>query len=233
VHHSPSNGERRCDGTTEPVTFYGVNPEHEENKPFVEFSGAANARILGFKEEGAATLVSQSHNVMIAAHTGDTQPQVQVVDSQDVLVATFGAYDGFGSPSALAVSATNKGTTTGIAANNRCSLFSEGHFDGTVFSHCGDAVCDGSETMGNCPQDCASSSGMDAGTVGDGNDDLGGIDAGDTGPDAGTQAEPPAHMGGCAYTLRRGEVPAGEILALLIAVNLFRVTRRKRVHRAR
>lgn len=54
---SPGFRKLVIEGTTEPLTFYGFNPEHGGNAdhyvnpPFVELRGAANVRILGSKTE--------------------------------------------------------------------------------------------------------------------------------------------------------------------------------------
>jgi len=126
-------------GTTQPLTFYGPNPEHQNPYPFVEIGGARNVRILGTKTENLSWLINNSSNVLFAAHTGndDVYPMVQISGSQNVVVPVLSEFSGKGNASSPILSETYQGNTFTVAGDDRVSLFKRGTFDATVFEGVG------------------------------------------------------------------------------------------------
>lgn len=131
------------ENTTQPLTLYGPNPEHQLNPPFLEMSGAHNVRILGMKTENLSFVIRNSDNIMFAAHTGnsDPYPMMQVLSSSTrVLLPAFSEYAQFGSSQTGRVFDPTRpyivydGTNNvGVSGDNRVSLFKLGSFDASVF----------------------------------------------------------------------------------------------------
>jgi len=95
---SPHPGIRRLyvEGTSEPFTIYGVNPEYggdhgrSTHPPFMEIVDSANVRLLSMKSEanGIVLRVSDSRNIFfgmafINPHDTPFTP-VQIIDSADI-----------------------------------------------------------------------------------------------------------------------------------------------------
>jgi hypothetical protein len=91
----PKSSILLVDGTTEPLSFYGFNPEHGKI-PMVELRKAANVRILGTKSEGKAVpvlTIDRSKNVYVALFAGNPVTSsssatfVRVQGGQDIVLA--------------------------------------------------------------------------------------------------------------------------------------------------
>jgi len=162
----------QAQGALAPLTIYGSNPEHA-SQSFLQLSAASNVRFLGIKSETIALAdVSNSDNVMFAGINGDAEPTLGLTHVTNLVIANQGYYSG-------AVNTANvpdidfNGTL--YSFNDSYSLFKVGDFRGgfngtfngvvhrSPFPYCGDGVCDGAETGGNCPADCGGAP-VDAGT---------------------------------------------------------------------
>jgi len=201
----PKMREILVDHTTAPLTFYAPNPEHTSG-PMVEINGASNVRILGTKVEGQYGLIQNSNNVEVAAYAGHEtaspgQSEWVVASSSNVAIAASSDYaGGLGTSPAgyLIFEESDGGLEAGIRDNDNCSLFAVGSFDESLFPSCGDGVCDGAETVSNCPADCSP-----AASAGDA-----GLDAGRRQPGAQLDASPKQSNDAAASS--RGKPPSGE-----------------------
>lgn len=86
-------------GTSEPLSFYGLNPEHAQTDAHVEINGAQNIRVFAVKVENRLCGVMQildSRNVMVVGHGGhsvmaDGVAAFRVANSTDVVLAVLGS----------------------------------------------------------------------------------------------------------------------------------------------
>jgi hypothetical protein len=152
------------DGTHEPLSFYGPNPEHA-HALHVEINGASNVRIIGLKGESMSSdyiHVVDSDNVMIAGHTGNghigrNKRMVVFHDSTNACVPNFAFYSGqhAGAEGSMLHEANTGGSDHSIAGTDNVTLYTRGEFDASRFPHCGDGYCDPWNEDGVlCPTDC-------------------------------------------------------------------------------
>jgi hypothetical protein len=225
-------------GNTSPITFYGLNPEHQMSSAFVQLDHAAHVRIFGSKSENVSYIVTSSNNVLVSGHTGnnDNDPLLHIASSTNVAAPIFSEFGGFGSSTKFIVEAVDGAKSVGIAGNDRCSLFENGTFDASPFPVCGDGACDGAETVATCPKDCAgggAGSTEDAGTASAApNGGASGTGNGDIAPN---QEEHPEESGAKGCACRAGKGPSSSDLGLLVIVSFGSLARRRssRVSRAR
>jgi hypothetical protein len=123
-------------GTHEPLSFYGVNPEHT-GAAMVTIEGARNVRLFGAKSEGkrASTLVIRdSRNVLVSAWMGNPGSgdieYVRIENSTDIELAGVARP---GSPSHLVLFDEFKGSTFRVAANEFIALYRRGEVNLTAW----------------------------------------------------------------------------------------------------
>ena len=128
------------DGTTEPLTFYGMNVEKGLCDTDIEFRDAANIRVIGTKTEaqGDYLWVVRSQNVLVlgtAWHGGGGESGISadlLVDgSSDLVFATLcGWAAGTNVPRVLEVNMPNAGS---IDNPDHCSYYRRGQYDDAIF----------------------------------------------------------------------------------------------------
>lgn len=86
-------------GTREPLSFYGLNPEHAHTDAQVEFNDAQNVRVFAVKVENrncGVLRIRDSRNILMVGHGGhsivaDDVAAFDVADSGDVVLAVLGS----------------------------------------------------------------------------------------------------------------------------------------------
>jgi len=146
------------DGTTEPLTLYGSNPEHYK-ATFYEFSNASNIRVLGMKTEcchgpNLATIDNGSSNILVSGVTGDwAGGGIDFTSATNAVVNTVNFY-GESSPSLATVPLITDPAAV-YYQSRAIGIFKLGSgYNRSSFPHCGDNRCDGGETSASCPSDC-------------------------------------------------------------------------------
>jgi len=128
-------------GTHEPLSFYNYNPEHSQNSPQVEITGASNVRILGIKVESRRQDVFHivnCNNVLIVGFGGhakirDGGSVFVVRNSTNVEVAVAGC----GEPNERGSVMTEIGTEvkpTSVSQKFLLALFKRGEVNDQVWA---------------------------------------------------------------------------------------------------
>jgi hypothetical protein len=152
------------DGTQEPLSFYGPNPE-DARSVCVEIKGASNVRIVGIKSESMNydyIRVVDSDNIMIAGHTGNgrigSDKRMSIFrDSTNTNVPNFAFFLGqhAGAEGYMLYEGNTGGSDHFIDATNNVTLYTQGEFNASLFPHCGDGRCDPwNEGRNLFPADC-------------------------------------------------------------------------------
>lgn len=129
----------RVDGTSEPLTLYGFNPEHANGDKLWEISNSQNVRIFGLKTETSKGFqISNSDNIFIfgiGGHIGNTREGiVKVLDSNNVKVAHLTHVKPDNRTNSI-VENNSDGSKCSISKANAVALYSKGNFDSSVFDY--------------------------------------------------------------------------------------------------
>jgi hypothetical protein len=139
------------DGTTQPISIYGSNPEHHPES-FYKINSASNIRVLGIKAENSVSIIdaTNSSNIMVAGMTDHGDAANGVVDLNGCSNVSLGNLSWYGE-SAANEHLVNDGN---LYSQDAYSVFKLGSFNQAAFPYCGDGYCGGGEDSNSCPQDC-------------------------------------------------------------------------------
>lgn len=145
------------EGTSEPITLYGPNPEKTQLHFIVK--NAANVRVPYLKTEGSEmTRIVNSNNVMWLGNTGsngDNYRKYLVDNSTNVLIANAGSYASVHTIDEM-IREQNMSNSQMVDGINDVSIYKRGTFNDAVFPYCGDGVLSPwYETSATCPADAA------------------------------------------------------------------------------
>ncbi|HEY4058599.1 MAG TPA: sugar-binding protein, partial [Kofleriaceae bacterium] len=120
-------------GTTEPLTLYGANLEHNRSQYSIEIANATNVRMYGSKtESGTFIYCHGSHNLLFTGIVNREDPIIHSEDCDGVLAANIQDYSWeLGGP---VISETFNGTTVTYPQLVEASLFTRGSYDPSAFT---------------------------------------------------------------------------------------------------
>lgn len=239
-NYESDHRELLVEGTTSPLVFYQLNPEHGGGDLQVEFRGVSNVTVFNMKSEVEGTIsgaragapplgIYDSNHVALHGYAGLAAPEtghsiIEVGDTTNFLLGNMQQQQT--TPGAFVIRETASGPPTTVPISERPALYLRGNPDPALPAPVIAAGPDGGLPDGGVPD-----GGSGDAATGDGGADSA-VD-GATGPDGGEGGamEPPGDGGcGCRVAGHGGERPwpfAGSAV-FLVALGMRRSRRNRR-----